>query len=372
MSVYIRYFGYFVYLFILWVYARRNRRQVTVKERIGEKTVTRYNWIFALVAVAPLVYLAATRGERIGDTAVYKKILQNAPNSLESIFEYLRGFSKEYLFYSLTAIFKSFFGNQPVMFFLLIALGQALLMTITLRKYSCSFLISFFIFFASSDYISYMNNGIRQYIAVCMVFGASKFIFERKYIKAIIVSLVASQFHETALLMIPFIIIAQGKPWNKSTTIVLLSALMTLAFVGGFTGLLERMLSETSYSNIVENWQSWNDDGTNPIRVAVYCVPAILSLIGLKYIREEDDPVINVCTNMSVITAGLYIISMITSGIYMGRLPIYTSLFSNCILLPWEIEHIFSRKSSDLIKRTMIVCYILFYYYQIHYTWAAI
>ena len=372
MSAYIRYFGYFVYLFILWVYARRNPRQVTVKERIGEKTVTRYNWIFALIVVAPLIYLAATRGERMGDTAVYMQTLRDAPSSLGAIFDYLGGFRKEYLFYSFTAVFKSFFGYKPVAFFLVIALGQALLMTVTLRKYSCNLLVSFFLFFASSDFISYMNNGIRQFIAVCLIFSAARFIFEHKYIKAIAIALLASLFHETALLMIPFIIIVQGKPWNKSTTIVLLFALATLAFVGTFTDVLESMLSETSYSSIVENWQSWNDDGTNPIRVVVYCVPAIISLIGLKHIRETNDPIINVCTNMSVITAGLYIISMITSGIYMGRLPIYTSVFSNCILLPWEVEHIFNKRSSDFLIRMMIVCYILFYYYQIHYIWGAV
>ena len=372
MKIYIRYFGYFVYLFILWIYARRNPRQVTVKERIGDRTVTRYNWIFALVAVAPLVYLAMTRPNTVGDTGSYRNALNTAPSILSDIPAYVTDMKKDQWFYIMTAIIKNVFGNNSMIYFFIIASLQSVLLLKTLRKYSSNLLISLFIFFAATDYLSYMNNGVRQFVAVCIVFGAAKYIFEKKYIPAVIVALIAAQFHQTALLMIPFIFIVQGEPWNKSTVFILLGALLVVAFVGSFTEILSSMLEETNYSGIVENWTSWEDDGTNPLRVAVYCVPALLSLLGLHYIREANDPVINVCTNMSVISAGLYIISMVTSGIYMGRLPIYVSLFSNCILLPWEIKSIFTKKSSDFIQRAMIVSFLLFYFYQIHIAWVII
>ena len=97
-------------------------------------------------------------------------------------------------------------------------------------------------------------------------------------------------------------------------------------FANQFTNILDTMLSETQYENMVSDWQSWQDDGTNFLRVLVYCVPTIISLIGLKSIRQEDDPLINLCTNMSIVSAGLYVISMFTSGVFIGRLPIYFSL----------------------------------------------
>lgn len=86
------------------------------------------------------------------------------------------------------------------------------------------------------------------------------------------------------------------------------------------------MLEEIQYQNVVSDWQSWHDDGTNLLRVLVYNVPAVLSLVGLKYIHLGKSSVINVCTNMSIATAGFYMISMFTSGIFIGRLPIYFSL----------------------------------------------
>ena len=99
-----------------------------------------------------------------------------------------------------------------------------------------------------------------------------------------------------------------------------------------------------------------------------YAIPAILSFIGLKYIQEADDPVINLCTNMSIISSGIYLVSMVTSGIFIGRLPIYASLYSY-ILLPWEIEHIFMRKSARLVTVAAVVAYCGFFYYQMHMTW---
>ena len=126
---------------------------------------------------------------------------------------------------------------------------------------------------------------------------------------------------------------------------------------------------ETQYQNVVSDWQSWQDDGTNVFRVLVYSVPMMLSLIGFKIIRRADDPVINICVNMSIVTTGLYIISMFTSGVYIGRLPIYFSLY-NYILLPWEINHIFTERSKRLIYILMIGAYLVFYYYQMHFAWS--
>lgn len=140
-------------------------------------------------------------------------------------------------------------------------------------------------------------------------------------------------------------------------------------FVNQFTNILDSLLSETQYANMVSDYKSWNDDGTNPIRVLVYSIPMILSIVGLKYIREEDDQVINMTVNASIITTGLLIISAGTSGIFLGRLPIFTSLWAQCILLPWEINHIFTKDSARIVKMMAVFCYCAFFYYQMHISW---
>ena len=113
------------------------------------------------------------------------------------------------------------------------------------------------------------------------------------------------------------------------------------------------------------------DDGTNILRVLVYSIPMILSLIGRKWLEAEDNSIINLCTNMAIITSGLYVVSAVTSGIFIGRLPIYTSLYGY-ILLPYVIDKMFTKESALMVKLIMMGAYLVFYYYQIHIGWALI
>lgn len=372
MNGYIRFFGYYGWLLLLLFISLRRPAQVTRKEKVLDHTVTRYTWFFALIAVAPLVYLTAYRSRWFADTNMYWQGFLKSPASFSSIYSYATGVSKDNAFYFCVALIHTIIGNHPILYFTIVAALQMFAVVFVFRKYSTNLLLSLFVFVASTDYISYMHNGVRQFAAVCIILLASRFIFERKLIPAIIAVILASQFHQSALLMIPILFIIQGSPWNKSTVAMLFGALLVIIFVDQFTGILDTLLEETQYSNIVSDWTSWDDNGTNPLRVAVYSVPAVLSLVGLPYIREENDPMINICTNMSIISAGLYLISMATSGIFMGRLPIYVSLYANCILLPWEVDHIFSKESSIFIKSIMIVFFMIFYVYQVHNTWGLV
>ena len=88
----------------------------------------------------------------------------------------------------------------------------------------------------------------------------------------------------------------------------------------------------------------------------------LLALIGKRIIDQEDDIFINICVNMSVITTGIYLVGMVTSGIMVGRLPIYVSLY-NFILLPYLAEKIFTPKSKDIFIILMIIFYFLYYLY---------
>ena len=111
------------------------------------------------------------------------------------------------------------------------------------------------------------------------------------------------------------------------------------------------------------------DDGTNPIRAVVYSVPAVLSFIGLKYIRRADERIINLSVGCAVCSSLIYVLSIFTSGIFIGRLPIYMGLYASGILLPWELENVFSSNSGRIVKGMAIVFYCIFFYYQMHFAW---
>lgn len=329
----------------------------------GEK-VRRVTPLFAVVAVAPLVIWAGNRGN-VGDTGAYMRAFGEMPISFSEISNYIDTIKKDQGFYYASAIIKCLIGNRQMLYFIILAGVQCFLVFRIYRKYSSAYMIAFFLFIASTDYISWIFNGMRQFTAVSITVACFPWILKKKYIRAIIGILIASLFHQSALLVLPFVFIVQGKAWNKKTLLFIIAVVIAVMFADRFTNILDTMLAETQYENVVSDWQSWQDDGTNFLRVLVYCVPTIISLIGLKYIRQEDEPLINLCTNMSIASAGLYVISMFTSGIFIGRLPIYFSLY-NYILLPLEINAIFEKKSVRLINGVMVLAYLIFYIYSVN------
>lgn len=329
----------------------------------GEK-VRRVTPLFAVVAVAPLVIWAGFRGN-VGDTGSYVMSFKDMPSSFSEISSYIESQEKDQGFYFVSAVIKCIIGNQETIYFIIVAAVQCILLFKIYRKYSSAFAVSFFLFIASTDYISWIFNGMRQFTAVTITVACFPWILQKKYVKAIIVILIASLFHQSALLVLPFVFIVQGKAWNKKALFFIIAVVIAVVFADRFTDILDNMLAETQYQNVVSDWEQFQDDGTNILRVLVYSVPAILSLMGIKYIREVDDPVINICVNMSIASAGLYVVSMFTSGIFIGRLPIYFSLY-NYILLPWIIRNIFTKRSAVFINSAMVLGYMGFYMYSIY------
>lgn len=111
-------------------------------------------------------------------------------------------------------------------------------------------------------------------------------LLKRKYVSLTVIILLGATFHASALLMVPIIFIVQGKAWNKKSVLCILGCILILIFVNRFTDGMNDALSNTQYSNMVTDWKEWEDNGTNPIRVFVYSIPMIFSVVGRRQIKE--------------------------------------------------------------------------------------
>lgn len=354
-------------LIIIWIaIAPMLLKTIDTHEEItvAGKREYRYKFLWAFIIFLPIIIMAGTRGS-IGDTDAYRKMFQEMPQAFSGLEHYFSTLSKDKGFYISSALIKIIVGANTKTYFLILAAIQGFCLVKIYRKYSVNYTISVFLFLASSDYISWMYNGIRQFMAVVITFASIGFLLKNSKIKYIIAILIASLFHQSALILIPFAFVVDGRAWNKKTIFFILAALLAVAFIGQFTNFLDNALAETQYKNVVSDWKEFEDDGTNVLRVLVYSVPTILSYLGRRIIWDKDNRLINLCVNMSIVSTGLYVVSMFTSGIFIGRLPIYFSLF-NYILLPWEIKNLFTEKSGRLMHVAMIAAYLVFYYYQMH------
>lgn len=336
-------------------------------EYIGGQYVQRWYWFTAMLLTLPYILWAGCRTNFI-DTMAYIQTFNKVPSSINQIPTYLEAYDKDRGFSVLMIVLKSLGVQDYHTFFMIIAVFQMVCLVYTFRKYSENFWISMFLFVVSTDYVSWMHNGIRQFIAVCMTFAAFGLMIRKRYVLFTLVVLLASTIHGSALLMIPFAYVMSGPALNRKTLLLIFGVAALIPFMDSLMPMMESVLADTQYDDIMTNGIWENDDGTNLIRVLVYSVPALVALLGRSYIRDNRDPAVNACINASMITVAIYLVSSVTSGIYIGRIPIYTTLHGYMVL-PWLIDQIFEKQSARLIKVLMIAFYVAFYYYQMEIIW---
>lgn len=337
------------------------------RELLGDRVVTRWEIWPAILMVLPYIVWAGARPD-FADTYLYRRNFLAATGGLSEAVNIFFGDGKDTGFYALVVILRTILGERDTLYFTLIAAVQMFSMTHIFRRYSPDYWMCIFLFIASTDYISWMFNGMRQFLAVTIIFWGFPLMVKKKYVQMVLLVLLASLFHGSSLLMLPIIFIVQGEAWNPKTVLMLLLTMVIVVFVDRFTPVLNTLLQDTQYDDMMTNEIWATDDGTNIFRVLVYSAPALLSLLGLKYIRAANDSVMNICVNCSIVTMALYVIASVTSGIYIGRLPIYTTLHGY-VALPWMIEQIFERKSALLMKLLVCAAFVCFFYYQMGITW---
>ena len=338
------------------------------RERVLGREERRATWVYALIVMLPLIFLAGMRSSYFVDTYGYVKGYLALPDLFSEKMAYIQSLTKDAGFYTFEVLVSMIAPGRARVFLMLVAIIQGFCIMKTYRRYSEDYWFAIFVFVATTDIYSWMYNGIRQFMAVALIFGASGWIFRKKYIRAILAICFASLFHKSALMMIPVIFFVQGKPWNWKMLLILAGTLVAMRFSSSFTRLLDSALVDTQYSTVVSDWTRWGDDGTNPLRALVYSVPTIISLFCRKKIQQSGDRVIQVACNMGIVTTALYLVSMVTSGIFMGRQPIYCSLYANGILLPWELKHVCGKT----VRTVAILCYMLFFFVQMRYGWGLI
>lgn len=285
---------------------------------------------------------------------------QMFPTNPTSAFSYIMSLEDSKGFYLFTYLVKILSGGSIIVYRLALAVLQSVPFIYLYRKYSPSYVFSVYLFVVTATPIAWMLNGIRQLIAAAIIYAATPLIAEKKYFKVILVVLLASFFHQTAILMIPVAFIAQGEAWNKKTNLAVIGMIALTLIFTRISGAEDTFYEAAGYST---SDVLVGDDGVHPLRVLVSFVPVFLAYLGRRKIKEVSSPELNVFVNMSIISFGIYLIAMVTSGILVGRVPLYMNLYSY-ILLPIMIDLLFKGSTRKLVYFSATVLYFLYYYLQ--------
>ena len=365
-----------VYWFMLgWVILFGTLSQVTAKRVCvgqnldGDMYESRANLFMAFITFAVIIFFAGARSY-VADTSAYIKMFNDYPlfqNAHDVIFD---SSAREPGFRLFSILVKTYISDNYTVWLSIIAVISGGCIMIPLYKYSCNFGVSAFLFMASCQF-TWMFNGMRQFLVAAIIFSCTGLILKNKTLLYIIIVCILSTIHKSAFILIPMYFIAQGEPWNKRTLLFIGCIVLAMLFTSKFTNLLTDVVEQTDYATSVEEFKN-TDDGTSVIRILVESIPIILAFIYRNRIKDKLTPIIKLSINMSLISSGLYIISNIAkSGVLLGRLPIYFSVY-NLILLPWLLKNIFEDREKNLIYYVMILCYFAFFYYQMEIAWGGL
>ena len=360
MAVYIFMLGWV----IIWgIMSQITARQVCVGNEVYENRV---NLFMAFVTFSVIIFFAGLRSG-VEDTWTYIDMFKEYPLWPDAYKFITDPSAREPGFRIFTVLIKTYISQDYQPWLFIIASISGICIMYPLYKYSCNYGMSVFLFMVSCQF-TWLLNGMRQFLVAAILFACTPLILNKKPIPYIIIVLILSTFHKSALIMIPAYFIVDSEPWSKRTMLFIACIILAMVFTSQFTGLLDTVVENTDYASSMAEFKD-TDDGTKPIRILVESIPIIIAFLYKDRIKEKLTPIIKISINMSLIAIGVYIISKIArSGIMLGRLPIYFSLY-NLILLPWLINNTFEKNERRIINFFMIICYLGFFYYQMQITW---
>lgn len=349
MSIYWSMMGVTALLGIISYYFPKRDNKLTG----GNQQTTRF--LFAFLIFGYIILMAGARSS-IGDTPAYIETYNDLSSDLSASGQYFDMDLKGWGFWFLSAVFKSLLApvtTDYTWWLLTIAVICGLCVMRTLYKHSVDFPLTAFLFLGTATY-QWMFNGIRQFLVASILFAFADWIFKGKILRYIVLILVLSTLHNSALVMIPICIIARFRPpWNKKILFFIAVILGCVLFADNVT---DFFAEAAGYGTQLTEGQ-----GSSLLRVVISAVPCVIAFWKRGRIRELDSPVADVCINMSVVTTCFYLLASFTSGTYIGRIPIYFSLY-NLLLLPWLIHNVFNRKERALVYTLCVICYLYYFY----------
>ncbi len=218
-------------------------------------------------------------------------------------------------------------GAEYSTFIMISAILTIIPFLIVLYNFSASYPIAIYLFFTMGIYVSTMN-GIRQYIATGIVLLGAKYLFSPKntdFWKLLVLAVIASLFHDSAIIIIPIYFLCRRKAWSTPTFISLAVGVGALILISTFLPSFLSALEGTNYAGYADGWfTEGNETGTGIIRVAFNCMPTILAAIFSKQIRRFG-PIADILINVSLVHSAIYILA--SYNWIFARFAFYTYAF---------------------------------------------
>lgn len=333
-------------LFLVYFFSLFSRYFATT-EPVCFTSIKPNKWM-AFIVIFCLAIMAGLR-KNIGDTYFYMYTY-----STQDVGSLDFALAQKDIGFNIFQLILKHISDDPQILVFVSSVITNVLIGIVLYKYSRLFELSVYVFITSGMYIVSMN-GIRQFLAAAILFAATKYLFEGNWKKYSLIILLASTFHQTAIILIPIYFLVRRKAWTGTTIILLLVAILLTVGYGQFSQALFEVIRDSHYSE----YQNFKEGGANVIRVLVDAVPILIAYIGRERLRKmvpESDYIVN----LSLL--GVVFMIIATQNWIFARFEIYFGLY-NLLLISYVIK-VFAEKEQRFLYYSILVCYLIYFYYE--------
>lgn len=307
--------------------------------------------LLLFISTLLLIFFAGLRSGDVGtDTNNYIGIYKDFSYYTGSIFEVKSTIELGYLFLQKIALMLSV---EYWALLTMIAVFAVIPYFFIIKKLSKNIMLSVFLYITLAVYLIFFNAG-RQGIAVAISSISVIFLIKRSMIKYFICIFIATLFHNTAIIMLPFYFVLTRRVTLKSTILYTIIGVVSFTFLNSFLSLFS--------TDVEARYAVYEDRGaTGGYLLALFFITLSLYLYFLrKKISLKNLKMYDIYLNYCLFTAVIYIVVIITGAdVNLIRLTNYFAL-GYIFIWPIVFEDVRLFKQ-HFIKVMFVLVHLLFY-----------
>ncbi len=263
--------------------------------------------------------------------------------------------------YVLLNIIVGRLGGSLELLFLIIAIIMFLFLYLSLKEYSNSISVGIGMLAYMLLFYQMSFNMVRHSVAMVVCLYSIKYIHEKRPLKFLMLVLLATGFHNSAIILIPAYIVSkqlsEGKRKISRLLIFTISTIGVLSIDSLITPILKSIHQLNYYLFYIQN-----ETGEFTFNYLIRHAPFVLvGIFLIKYIKRDD--------TRYIFLFSLYIMSLILklSGLvgaqYINRISLNYEIVL-VLIVAYFIKYF--NKSRHVFASFAIICYLLIYWYYIY------
>lgn len=256
----------------------------------------------------------------------------------------------------LISIFQKI-GVRPQMIFLLFSVVIQIALYKSLSHFQSNYSISIMIFLCVAPFYLGSFNGIRQFLAIVLIYSIIHLLEKKDYLKFSIYIILISLFvHLTAIIMLPIALVSIKKLNRIKKIIIAIIIFLSISTI-------LTLLQYTTYGKYLD-MQAVNST-PSLFSYLFIAISLIIFLIEpfVKYYRYKD-----FLFNMNFYAGIFALLAILFSSSYIGQMLMRVTnyfFFSYVFLIPLIIEYIFRTNVKYLIYGFVIITVSVYYFVTI-------